>query len=65
MEEVMKNKTCIVIAHRLSTIRKMDKIVVMEKGKIIEKGSHNELLNLNGTYARLWNLQSDGFLGEE
>ena len=65
MEEVMKNKTCIVIAHRLSTIRKMDKIVVMEKGNIIEKGSHNELLNLNGTYARLWNLQSDGFLGEE
>ena len=65
MEEVMKNKTCIVIAHRLSTIRKMDKIVVMEKGKIIEKGSHNELLNLNGTYARLWNLQSDGFLGSE
>ena len=65
MEEVMKNKTCIVVAHRLSTIRKMDKIVVMEKGKIIEKGSHNELLNLNGTYARLWNLQSDGFLGEE
>ena len=65
MEEVMKNKTCIVIAHRLSTIRKMDKIIVMEKGKIIEKGSHNELLNLDGTYARLWNLQSDGFLGEE
>ncbi|MCR5412618.1 MAG: hypothetical protein K6E76_06680 [Patescibacteria group bacterium] len=65
MEEVMKNKTCIVIAHRLSTIRKMDKIIVMEKGKIIEKGSHSELLNLNGTYARLWNLQSDGFLGEE
>ncbi|MCR5412571.1 MAG: hypothetical protein K6E76_06430 [Patescibacteria group bacterium] len=65
MEEVMKNKTCIVIAHRLSTIKKMDKIVVMENGKIIEKGSHNELLNLNGTYARLWNLQSNGFLGEE
>ena len=65
MDEVMKNKTCIVIAHRLSTIRKMDKIIVMEKGKIIEKGSHNELLNLDGTYARLWNLQSDGFLGEE
>ena len=65
MEEVMKNKTCIVVAHRLSTIRKMDKIVVMEEGKIIEKWSHNELLNLNGTYARLWDLQSDGFLGEE
>jgi len=43
----------------------MDKIVVMEKGKILEKGSHNELLSLNGTYAKLWNLQSDGFLGEE
>ena len=65
MEEVMKNKTCIVIAHRLSTIRKMDKIVVMEKGKIIEKWSHNELLHINGTYAKLWNLQSDGFIGDE
>ena len=65
MEEVMKNKTCIVIAHRLSTIRKMDKIVVMEKGKIIEKWSHNELLLINGTYAKLWNLQSDGFIGDE
>ena len=63
MEEVMENKTCIVVAHRLSTIRKMDKIVVMEKGKIIEKGSHNELLHINGTYAKLWNLQSDGFIG--
>ena len=63
MEEVMKNKTCIVVAHRLSTIRKMDKIVVMEKGKIIEKGSHNELLHINGMYAKLWNLQSDGFIG--
>ena len=63
MEEVMKNKTCIVVAHRLSTIRKMDKIVVMEKGKIIEKGSHNELLHINGTYTKLWNLQSDGFIG--
>lgn len=44
MEEVMKNKTVLIIAHRLSTIIKMDKIIVMHNGKIIEKGSHQELL---------------------
>jgi ABC-type multidrug transport system fused ATPase/permease subunit len=44
MDEVLRNKTAIVIAHRLSTIMKMDKIIVMEQGKIIEKGSHKELL---------------------
>ena len=44
MDEVMRNKTCIVIAHRLSTIVKMDRIIVMDKGKIIEHGSHKQLL---------------------
>ncbi|GHV25764.1 hypothetical protein FACS1894176_05110 [Bacteroidia bacterium] len=58
MEELMRNKTVIVIAHRLSTIMKMDKIMVIENGKIIEKGSHNELLLKNGEYAKLWDIQS-------
>lgn len=48
MDEVMQNKTAIVIAHRLSTIMKMDRIIVMDKGQIIETGSHNELLAKDG-----------------
>jgi ATP-binding cassette subfamily B protein len=64
MEELMRNKTVIVIAHRLSTIMKMDRIFVIENGKIIEKGSHNELLLKNGEYAKLWEIQSGGFIGE-
>ena len=63
MDEVMKNKTCIVIAHRLSTIVKMDKIIVMDQGKIIEKWSHNALIaNKDWIYHRLWSIQSWGFL---
>jgi len=53
----MQNKTSIVIAHRLSTVRKADKIVVMERGKIIETGTHTELLEHNGIYRRLYELQ--------
>jgi len=64
MEELMMNKTVIVIAHRLSTIMKMDKILVIENGKIIETGSHNELLLKGGEYAKLWDIQSGGFIGE-
>ncbi|MDR3168667.1 MAG: ATP-binding cassette domain-containing protein [Candidatus Peribacteria bacterium] len=64
MEELMRNKTVIVIAHRLSTIMKMDRILVIENGKIIEKGSHNELLLQNGEYAKLREIQSGGFIGE-
>ena len=61
--KLMKNKTAIVIAHRLSTIQKMDRIVVLDKGTIVEEGSHKELLKIkHGHYARLWAHQSGGFL---
>lgn len=64
LETLMKNRTSIVIAHRLSTIAKLDRIIVLEDGKIIEDGSHAELLKQNGTYAKLWNHQSGGFIEE-
>jgi len=60
---VMQGKTVLAIAHRLSTIAQMDRIVVMEEGKVVEQGSHLELLALAGTYARFWNRQSGGFIG--
>ncbi len=64
-EELSRGRTTLVIAHRLSTIQKMDRILVMEKGKIVEDGSHDELLARGGHYARLWNSQVGGFLTEE
>lgn len=64
LSELMKNRTSIVIAHRLSTIAKLDRIVVIDNGNIIEDGSHGDLLKKNGTYASLWNHQSGGFLKE-
>jgi ATP-binding cassette subfamily B multidrug efflux pump len=62
---VMKGKTVIAIAHRLSTIAAMDRIIVLEDGRIEEQGSHAELLARNGLYARFWARQSGGFIGIE
>lgn len=60
--KLMEGRTAIVIAHRLSTIQKMDRIIVMDEGKIVEQGTHKDLLKANGTYAKLWAHQSGGFL---
>lgn len=64
LDDLMKNRTSIVIAHRLSTISKLDRIVVLDKGKIVEDGTHSELLKKKGTYAKLWSHQSGGFIEE-
>lgn len=61
---LMEGKTVIAIAHRLSTIAAMDRLIVIEKGQIVEEGSHQSLLARDGLYARLWAHQSGGFLGE-
>ena len=60
--EMMQGKTVIAIAHRLSTIAQMDRIVVMDEGRIIEDGAHEDLLAKGGLYAQLWSRQSGGFL---
>jgi ATP-binding cassette, subfamily B, multidrug efflux pump len=62
---LMENKTVIAIAHRLSTIAALDRLIVMDNGKIVEDGSHSELIARGGIYARLWARQSGGFLGFE
>ena len=58
LEKLMKNRTSLVIAHRLSTIQKADLILVVDGGQIIERGTHDELINNNGTYSKLIKLQS-------
>jgi ATP-binding cassette subfamily B protein len=60
--ELMKGRTAIVVAHRLSTIQKMDRIIVLNDGKILEQGNHKKLIQLDGLYAQLWNHQSGGFI---
>lgn len=62
---VMHGKTVIAIAHRLSTIAQMDRIIVLDQGRVAEDGSHAELLALGGIYAGLWERQSGGFLGHD
>jgi len=65
LDRVMVGKTVLAIAHRLSTIAAMDRIVVLDQGRIVEEGTHTGLLNKNGLYARYWNRQSGGFIGVE
>ena len=65
LHRAMQGKTVIAIAHRLSTIAELDRIVVLEQGRIVEQGSHADLLARDGTYARYWNRQSGGFLGTD
>lgn len=60
--ELMSNRTTIVVAHRLSTLSKMDRILVFDQGKVIEQGSHQELIDKKGHYAHMWMMQAGGFL---
>jgi ATP-binding cassette subfamily B multidrug efflux pump len=62
---LMEGKTVIAIAHRLSTIARMDRLIVLDEGRIVEQGSHDELLALRGHYERLWRHQSGGFLAPD
>jgi ATP-binding cassette subfamily B protein len=64
IENVMQDKTVIIIAHRLSTIKKVDRVIVLDKGRIIESGTHNQLIRKKGKYAKLWSHQIGGFLAE-
>jgi ATP-binding cassette subfamily B protein len=59
LKEIAKNRTTLTIAHRLSTIVDADQILVMEQGRIVERGDHRELLAANGVYAKLWALQQE------
>jgi len=65
LDDVMSGKTVIAIAHRLSTLAQMDRIVVLDAGRVVEDGTHAELLDAGGLYARYWNRQSGGFIGTQ
>jgi len=62
---LLKGRTALVIAHRLSTVRRMDELIIMDRGEIVERGSHEALLTVGGIYAGLWARQSGGFLPED
>ena len=65
LQQVMEGKTVIAIAHRLSTLSSMDRIVVLDAGRIVEDGTHAGLMKAGGLYARYWARQSGGFLGTQ
>ncbi|WP_341663339.1 ABC transporter ATP-binding protein [Vibrio sp.] len=65
LNELMQGKTVIAIAHRLSTIAAMDRLIVLDKGQVVEQGTHSELIQNEGIYAQLWAHQTGGFIGEE
>ena len=60
LERVLPGHTALVIAHRLATIQKADRIVVLDQGRVVEQGTHAQLLSLNGTYSKLWRAQTQG-----
>jgi ATP-binding cassette subfamily B multidrug efflux pump len=64
LNKLMEGKTVIAIAHRLSTIAAMDRLIVLDKGEIVEQGTHSELIQGKGIYSQLWAHQTGGFLGE-
>ena len=63
LDKAMEGKTVLAIAHRLSTIARMDRIIVLDQGRVVETGTHQDLLANDGLYARYWQRQSGGFIG--